>query len=450
MLKNKKRVGIIGAGPSGLAQLIAFKSEHKKSIKIPEIICFEKQDNWGGLWKYNSQTGIDKYGEIIHGSMYKNLWSNGPKECLEFANYYFIDHFGYSIPSFPPREVILDYIEGRAIKADIRDQIRFNTSVKNLKFIKSKNTFIMTAHDITNDHIYKEEFDYIIVAAGHFSYPNFPYLRGSNQFDGTILHSHDFRDASKFKGQDILLIGSSYSAEDIGAQCHKYGAKSITNTFRKSPMGYNWPKNWEEKPEVVRLKGNKAYFSDKSSKHIDSIIICTGYCHRFPFLSDSLKLKTENVLYPLDLYMGIVWEKNPNLMYLGMQNQWYTFNMFDAQAWYAKDVILGKIKLPEFQKMQLHTKKWHKQSKLKNNDKFKIEFQGKYTEMLTNKTDYPNFDIKGINNIFFDWLQHKKDDIMGYRDKSHSSLMTGTRASMHHSKWVEEMDSSLETFLKQK
>ena len=30
-----------------------------------------------------------------------------------------------------------------------------------------------------------------------------------------------------------------------------------------------------------------------------------------------------------------------------MQDQWYTFNMFDAQAWYARDIILGKIKLPD-------------------------------------------------------------------------------------------------------
>ena len=34
------------------------------------------------------------------------------------------------------------------------------------------------------------------------------------------------------------------------------------------------------------------------------------------------------------------------MFYLGMQDQWYTFNMFDAQAWYARDVILGRVALP--------------------------------------------------------------------------------------------------------
>ena len=46
----KKKVAIIGAGPSGLAQLRAFKSAEEKGVKVPEIVCFEKQENWGGLW----------------------------------------------------------------------------------------------------------------------------------------------------------------------------------------------------------------------------------------------------------------------------------------------------------------------------------------------------------------------------------------------------------------
>jgi hypothetical protein len=48
--------------------------------------------------------------------MYRHLWSNGPKECLEFADYTFEEHFGFPIPSFPPREVLQDYITGRVDK----------------------------------------------------------------------------------------------------------------------------------------------------------------------------------------------------------------------------------------------------------------------------------------------------------------------------------------------
>ncbi len=51
-------------------------------------------------------------------------------------------------------------------------------------------------------------------------------------------------------------------------------------------------------------------------------------------------------MYPPKLYKGVVWQDNHKLMYLGMQDQFHTFNMFDCQAWYARDVIMNKINIP--------------------------------------------------------------------------------------------------------
>jgi trimethylamine monooxygenase len=122
------RVAIIGAGPCGLSQLQAFAKSGASAADQPKIVCFDKQDDWGGLWHYTWRTGLDQYGEPVHGSMYRYLWSNGPKECLEFADYTFDDHFGKPIPSFPPREVLHDYITGRAKKSGVRDLIRSSRS----------------------------------------------------------------------------------------------------------------------------------------------------------------------------------------------------------------------------------------------------------------------------------------------------------------------------------
>ncbi|MGB0307776.1 MAG: NAD(P)/FAD-dependent oxidoreductase, partial [Paracoccaceae bacterium] len=46
----QKRIAVIGAGPSGLAQLRAFQSAATAGAEIPEVVCFEKQATWGGLW----------------------------------------------------------------------------------------------------------------------------------------------------------------------------------------------------------------------------------------------------------------------------------------------------------------------------------------------------------------------------------------------------------------
>src|SRR5258706_2504638 len=124
--KQVTRVAVIGAGPSGLAQLRAFQSAHRKGARIPEIVCFEKQADWGGLWNYTWRTGLDEHGEPVHGSMYRYLWSNGPKECLEFADYTFDEHFGQPIPPFPPRDGLYDYVAGPAKKNNVRRFIQFN------------------------------------------------------------------------------------------------------------------------------------------------------------------------------------------------------------------------------------------------------------------------------------------------------------------------------------
>ena len=40
--------------------------------------------------------------------------------------------------------------------------------------------------------------------------------------------------------------------------------------------------------------------------------------------------------------------------------------------------------------------------------------------------------------------------LMGFRDNAYKSLMTGTMAPKHHTKWMEAMDDSLESYLQTK
>ena len=51
------RVAIIGAGPSGLAQLRAFPSAEAGGPEVPEFVRFEQQDDWGRLGRYTCGTG---------------------------------------------------------------------------------------------------------------------------------------------------------------------------------------------------------------------------------------------------------------------------------------------------------------------------------------------------------------------------------------------------------
>ncbi|MYE60223.1 MAG: NAD(P)/FAD-dependent oxidoreductase [Alphaproteobacteria bacterium] len=444
-----KRVAVIGAGPSGLAQLRAFQSAKAGGADVPEVVCYEKQEDWGGLWNYTWRTGLDEYGEPVHCSMYRYLWSNGPKEGLEFADYTFEEHFGRQIASYPPREVLFDYIEGRVKRAGVRDAIRFRTTVRRVDYDDATGLFAVTAHNLATDEEATESFDHVVVATGHFSTPNVPHFDGLDRFNGRVLHAHDFRDAVEFKDKDILIIGTSYSAEDIGSQCWKYGCRSVTVSHRTAAMGFDWPDNWKEVPLLQKVEGNTCTFKDGSTTDVDAIILCTGYLHYFPFMTPELRLRSANRLATADLYKGVMWVDNPKLFYLGMQDQWYTFNMFDAQAWYARDIIMGRIEVPDRDARAADVAERVAREDALEDDYAAIRYQGDYVRELIADTDYPSFDVDGANDAFFQWKKHKKQNIMTFRDNAYKSVMTGTMAPVHHTAWVDAMDDSMESYLRE-
>ncbi|XP_055337790.1 senecionine N-oxygenase-like [Paramacrobiotus metropolitanus] len=388
-------MAVIGAGASGLASLWAFEKAQRAGAKKPEIVCYEKQSDCGGLWNYVWRTGLDEFGEPVHSG------------------------------------IVVRWVE----------------------FDDKSDKFTVTVKDLQSDIVHTEQFDWVVVATGHFSIPNYPEFPGMDSFPGRVVHSHDFRNAADFAGKRVLIIGRSYSAEDIAIQCFKYSCQSVTISYRSRPFGFKWPDGITEKPLLRELRDATAYFVDGSSADVDAIIMCTGYQHHFPFLSDHLRLKTANVWYPLGLYKGIFWHHNTKSIYLGMQNQWFTFPLFDAQAWYARDVILGKIKLPKVEERENDMAKWSGREQAwtqaeKDAGVFMF-FQADYMRDLLDATDYPQFDIDGMIRIFEDWERHKreKEGVLEYRDHTHRSVMTDTTARIHHTKWLHEMDDTLENFV---
>ncbi|KAL2109258.1 hypothetical protein VUR80DRAFT_2778 [Thermomyces stellatus] len=445
---QKPRVAIVGAGPCGMALLHAFNEAAKKGAQLPELVCFEKQDDWAGMWNLTWRTGVDAAGDPVHGSMYRHLWSNGPKECLEFADYTFDEHFGKPIPSYPPRQILYDYVVARAKRSDIRKYIQFNTAVRWVSHDAGRDTFSLTLEDMNTGKTRIEEFDNVVVASGHFSSPNVPDFPGLDTFPGRVLHSHDFRDSRQFTGLDVLVIGSSYSGEDLALQVKKYGAKTVTVSYRTAPMGYRLPEGITEVPLLTRVDGNTVHFADGTSRRVDAILMCTGYRHHFPFIEDALRLRSKNILYPDNLYKGVVWVNNPKLVYMGMQDLYYTFTLFDAEAWWVRDYLLGRITLPSAEEMRSDVASWRAREDKVSSSYDAVDFQTEHMRDLLATVDYPKFDLEMVRQHFYRWLDNKKADAAGYRDGSgFASPCTGTKSPAHHTVWWHAMDDSAATFL---
>src|SRR5690606_3117777 len=102
---------------------------------------------------------------------------------------------------------------------------------------------------------------------------------------------------------------------------------------------------------------------------------------------------------------------------------------------------------PSREEMEKDSRAWREREERLETDEDMIWFQGDNVRELIEMTDYPRFDIEGVNRTFMEWEHHKHEDIMGFRDNSYRSLMTGNMQPKHHTKWVDALDDSLESYL---
>lgn len=405
-------VGIIGCGPSGMFFLHALSLKRKMLeeandleglAKLPSLVtCFERSSNPGGLWRVsntnsnsNSNSNIandstdgnekkkddgslstqeetfcleDSDDEIFREfqqeisycpsmtktatNMYEALWTNGPKEQIEFFDYTFQEHFkdshrGADLPVYMPREAILEYIMARVQRnnTDIFKNVQFETTVQSVKYNEETSKFEISIEN--NDRVQSVQyFDKCIWAAGENGKPSIPRaimssLR-SGGFQGDIVHSSAIGSLlCKVKGKKLVMFGDAYSAEDLALSAIKQGAEKIYIISRCGHGLCNdvgaWPGN---KVEIIkgyglakvtqdghglRFKQAKMNYMEYKQKimkkgkimdleDIEGVVFCTGYEQNYTMLEPCLKQPFTN--YEQTSYQGFPsnWQMNPNAL----------------------------------------------------------------------------------------------------------------------------------------
>ncbi|KAL4221358.1 hypothetical protein ACF0H5_019618 [Mactra antiquata] len=449
-MKTTPRICVIGAGPSGMSVLYQFA----EMGNMPNVVCYEKQKTWGGIWNFTWRTGLDENNEHCHSSLYKDLWTNAPKEAnLEFPDYTFEKHFGKAVPSFMPASAVKDYLEGRwknGTKIDLSKYIQFNTVVRYVRYDVDKEHYVVVVDNCKENETREEFFSHVIVCAGIFNFPNQPELPGIDKFQGRVLHSHNFRGATEFKGQTVLIIGGSFSAEDIALQSIKFGAKHVILTCRHESHHLRWPEGVEERPFVDKFDGNKVCFLDGSEMLVDVVVFCTGYRTHFPFLESKLRLSEDTAPYPSGLYKGtlLVEHGDCKLFYIGVQNQIYSMTLFDCLASWVCKYILGKLpdEPKSMDEMLKDVRKWEADGQKVTNPIEMLKLHTTLLDDISTSSGYTK-DILKAGPRFMEWLQHRTDDMATFRDHSFRSIYTNTLAPTG-SPFMQAFDDSLETFKK--
>lgn len=428
----KKDVLVIGAGPSGMAQVNALASAESLNVR-----CFEMNSEIGGLW-----TWTDKVGDC-HGSMYRYHQTNGLNEFLEFPNYSFLEHFGHLITSYPPRAVMLDYLQGWTKKMGGDKLITLNRKVTSVEYDSSTLKFTVVSADTTTDGRHLDYFDNVVVCNGHFSVPNWvaPF-KGMGDFKGLVIHAHSFREAQDFRGKDVMLVGNGYSGEDIAMQVVKFGAKSATIAYRTEPAHSHstfkdWPIVERKLPTHFDKASGEFKFEEGAGLKVDAIIYCTGYKHSFPFLSEGLVLRTPNRLVPDTLWKGIVHPNNTGLFFIGMPDQYYTFTMFSAQGEFVRSCLNGKVTFPSKEEMLADTLAWQAkedEAHAGGDHASHHQLQLAHTNDACSLAGSPP--LRDDGHLLCQWQDDRHRDILKYRDCTAVSQVDGTRSLVYNVPWT--------------
>jgi trimethylamine monooxygenase len=441
MSSEQKTVLVIGAGPAGIAQCVVFAGQ--SNVKAT---CYEMHSEIGGLWCFSEQVGDD-----VHHSMYHQHRTNGLNEMLEMPDYSFFEHFGHPITSYPPRAVMLDYLKGWARTTGADQMIVLNRKVMSVEPDSKTNKFRVYSQDTNTAARHTAYFDHVVVCSGHFSLPNYPEpIPGLEDWKGHAIHSHNFRlGGGDYRGENVLIMGTGYSGEDIAMQCVKFGAASATVVHRTAPGGWDfmgWPIDEKSKHGMYYdAKDDKFHFADGSAKRYSSIIYCTGYKHNFPFLSGDLDLMTNNRLIPNTLWKGIVHPNNPALMFLGMPDQYYTFSFFHATAKFVLGVCEGKVSIPSKTDMLADTAAWQaREDALGDDHKTHHRFQYEHGQEAAGMVGAVLRDDSGH---FDQWLDDRHHNILTYRDQSAVSSVSQTASLVWPVPWTEQMSDDTDEYL---
>lgn len=303
------KIGVIGAGAAGL---IAIK--HAVDFDC-EVVAFEQSDKLGGTWVYSENIGKDKHGLDVHSSMYEDLETNLPIELMCYPN----EPYPKSKHSFVSSDVVLSYYESFADKYNLRDYIKFENHVVRVKPL-ADNSWEVIVKALQSEAYETYNFDAILICSGHFHSVFIPNYDGRNEFNGRQMHSHDYRSPEPFKNETILVIGGNFSAVDIVLQTARL-AKTVTwsHHCQDQPDIKAFGANVIQKPDVLKFTNNNVEFIDGSLSQFTTIIYCTGYEYKFPFLSVDCGISTsEDYLKPL--YKHCLNINRPSMGFVGLPN----------------------------------------------------------------------------------------------------------------------------------
>lgn len=211
---SKKRVAIIGAGPSGL---VSAKYALRYGL---QPVVFEKTRFIGGLWAPQDT------------AIWDGLSTNVSRFVVTFSD----QPWPENSKTFPLRNQVYDYYCKYVQQFGLEPYIKFQHNVHHIKQSSDGEDTKWIVEYSDNSSNQSESFEYVIMASGPYARPRIPTIANSSTFNGIITHSSQFRlDDERFKSKDVIVVGGSLSGADVTTLLVGH-AKSVVNIFKRTPL----------------------------------------------------------------------------------------------------------------------------------------------------------------------------------------------------------------------
>lgn len=342
------KVAIIGGGAAGLATARAM-SKHGIQATV-----LEKDKNVGGVWVYKKSK---------HRPMYQNLKTNLPKEIMAFREFPFRSDSNDDSPSFITHQEVQQYLLSYSNEFHLEELIQFGAQVEQLRICRDHKSSIQSDWpqiELTwkqNEKRHMQRFDAVCVCNGHYATPSIPSIRRIELFKGETMHSIEYDDPSDFTGKTVLCIGGRASGADIAREISAHAEKVyLSDTTCPEPLVDGLPYQqgnvfWVPRTEAINPDSTIEFHQCSVSPNVDTIIYCTGYDYKFPFINENSNLDLsvipgERRVSPL--YDQLWHAYYPNLAFIGLQHSIVPFPFFELQAEAVVSQLIGSSgwKLP--------------------------------------------------------------------------------------------------------
>ncbi len=220
---------IIGAGISGLYQLLKLRDHLGMNVKV-----FEMGTGVGGTWYWNRYPGAR-----FDSESYSYAYSFNHELLDEWD---WTEHFA----SQPETEKYLNYV---ADKFDLRRSIQFSAKVAACHYREDRHSWMVRLED-GSEHTCR----FLITAIGPLSAPTLPKIEGRESYQGEAYHTGLWpKEEVSFEGKRVAVIGTGATGVQAITEIAKT-AKTLT-VFQRRP---NWCKPLHNKKiskeEMVELR----------------------------------------------------------------------------------------------------------------------------------------------------------------------------------------------------